>query len=173
MIKKYLFNKSPQFLFNRASKKGIGLVEMIVGLSVFIFIVLSFIVSFNYFIKNSILGTKTVQANFLVEEGLEAVKSIRNDSWASGIQSLVPNQEYYLIFNGAKWESTTSSVLVDNFFERKFIVENVYRDANGDISSSGTLDTGSKKITVFVSYTINDVVKTENVSTIITNIFGN
>jgi len=57
---------------------------------------------------------------------------------------------------------------------RKFITENVYRDTNGDISTSGTLDSGSKKITVFISYTTNNnVVETESMSTIITDIFGN
>ena len=95
MMKKYPFNKSPQFLFNRASKKGIGLVEMIVGLSVFVLIVLSFIISLNYFIKNSILGTKTVQSYFLAEEGIEAIKSMRNNSWTTNINQLISGQEYY------------------------------------------------------------------------------
>ncbi|MEK7182161.1 MAG: hypothetical protein AAB679_00140 [Patescibacteria group bacterium] len=155
-------------------KKGVGLVEMVVGLSVFIFIVLSFIISFNYFIKNSLLGIKTVQSYFLAEEGLEAIKSMRNNSWATNINQLVSGQEYYFYFNGSKWESTTTPSMIDNFFTRKFIAENIYRDTNGDISTSGTHDSGSKKITVFISYTINNnVVKTENLSTIVTNIFGN
>ena len=155
-------------------KQGIGLVEMIVGLSVFVFIVLSFIISFNYFIKNSILGIKTTQAHFLAREGLEAIKSMRNNSWATNINQFISSQEYYLYFNGNRWESTTTPVMIDNFFKRKFITENVYRDTNGDISTSGTLDSGSKKITVFISYTTNNnVVETESMSTIITDIFGN
>ncbi|MBU3969029.1 hypothetical protein KJ991_02330 [Patescibacteria group bacterium] len=155
------------------NKKGIGLVEMMVGLSVFIFIVLSFIISFNYFIKNSILGTKTVQAYFLAEEGIEAIKSMRNNSWTVNINQLVSGQEYYLHFNGNYWESTTTQSTIDGVFTRKFILENIYRDTNGDISSSGVLDSGSKKINVFILYNINEVVVTKNLSTIITNIFGN
>ena len=154
-------------------KKGIGLVEMVVGLSVFIFIVLSFIVSFNYFIKNSILGTKTVQAYFLAEEGMEAIKSMRNDGWTTNINSLISGQEYYFYFNGSRWESTTAQSTIDNLFTRKFTLENVYRNISGDISSSGVLDSGSKKVNVSVSYAVNEAVITKNLSMIITNIFGN
>jgi len=154
-------------------KKGIGLVEMVVGLSVFIFIVLSFIVSFNYFIKNSILGTKTVQAYFLAEEGMEAIKSMRNDGWTTNINSLISGQEYYFYFNGSHWESTTAQSTIDNLFTRKFTLENVYRNISGDISSSGVLDSGSKKVNVSVSYAVNEAVITKNLSMIITNIFGN
>jgi len=155
------------------NKKGIGLVEMMTGLSVFIFIVLSFIVSFNYFIKNSILGTKTIQAYFLAEEGIEAIKSMRNNSWAANINQLISGQEYYIYFNGNYWESTTTQSTIDGVFTRKFILENIYRDTNGDISSSGVLDSGSKKIDVSISYNVNEVVITKNLSTVITNIFGN
>lgn len=154
-------------------KKGVGLVEMIVGLSVFVIIVLSFIISLNYFIKNSILGTKTVQSYFLTEEGLEAIKSMRNNSWATNINQLVSGQEYYFYFNGSKWESTTTPIKIDDFFTRKFNLENIYRDTNGDISSSGVLDAGSKKVNVSVSYSIKENVITKNLSTVITNIFGN
>ncbi|MFA5838810.1 MAG: hypothetical protein WC849_02635 [Candidatus Paceibacterota bacterium] len=154
-------------------KKGSSLVEMLVGLSVLIFVVLGFVVSFNYFVKNSILGTKNVQAYFLAEEGLEAIKSMRNSSWTTNINSLVSGQEYHLYFNGSNWQSTATQSKIDNVFTRKFVIENVYRGVNGDISSSGVLDPGSKKANVSVSYNVNNSVITKNLSMIITNIFGN
>lgn len=154
-------------------KKGSSLVEMLVGLSILVFVVLGFVVSFNYFVRSSILGTKTVQSYFLAEEGLEAVKSMRNNSWATNINQLISGQNYYFYFNGNSWEGTTTQSKIDNIFTRKFVLENVYRNTNGDISSSGVLDPGSKKINVFVSYNINDSVITKNLSMIITNIFGN
>jgi len=154
-------------------EKGSSLIEMIVGLSLLVFLVLSFVISFNYFIRTSFLGTKTTQSYFLAEEGIEALKSMRNNSWNIFINPLLPGQNYYLYFNGSNWESTTSPSTVDGIFTRKFTVENIYRDVNGDISISGTLDSGSKKINVSVSYMVKDTVLTKNLSTIITNIFEN
>jgi len=154
-------------------EKGSSLIEMIVGLSLLVFLVLSFVISFNYFIRTSFLGTKTTQSYFLAEEGIEALKSMRNNSWNIFINPLLPGQNYYLYFNGSNWESTTSPSTVDVIFTRKFTVENIYRDVNGDISISGTLDSGTKKINVSVSYMVKDTVLTKNLSTIITNIFEN
>ena len=88
---------------------------------------------------------KIVQASFLLEEGLEVVKFFRDTSWLN-ISGLTADTSYYLNFNGTKWATSTSNIFVDNLFERKLVINNVSRDANDDIvSSGGTNDADTKR----------------------------
>ncbi len=123
------------------------------------------------------------QANTLMEEGAEAVKSIRDNNWTD-VSNLNLNTNYYLYFNtntkNWKLDTNSTSLLgyeptypVDGVFSRSIVVSSVERDANDDIvASGGTVDTGTKKITVTVSWTSTSGFKSKNLSFYISNIFN-
>jgi len=92
------------------------------------------------------------QAAYLLEEGAEIVKIIRDEDWA-GVSGLLENTDYYASFSGGIWALSTTPSTIDGF-TRIFEVEEVVRDANDDIDSSGTADDGTRLITVTVSWAI-------------------
>lgn len=95
-------------------------------------------------------STQRTQATFLLEETVEVLRSLRDVGWSTSLATLSTGTDYFLSFSGGAWTVTTTKTLIDNVFERKFTVEDIYRDANDDIATTGTLDPDTKKITVTV-----------------------
>lgn len=118
-------------------------------------------------------SVRSVQASFLAEEGVEALKILRDKGWQDNIASLNAGADYYLEFDGTSWKATATGQMIDGFFTRKFVLENVYRDADDDITESGTEDDGSRKATVSVSWQGRNGTTTKNISTYLTDIFSN
>lgn len=163
--------RSSKKKLNGSLSKGFGLIEIIIGSAI---LTVSLVATSTYFQKTLQLNQdsgKTVQASFLLEEGIEAVKFFRDSSWTN-ISGLTAGTYYFLQFDGTKWATTSSNIFVDNAFERKFVLNNVSRDANDDIvASGGTNDPETKKVTVSVSWLGRNGTTTKTISTYITNIF--
>lgn len=154
-------------------KKGFGLVEAMVGV-VIISLFFGALTSVGH-LSNRLAreNTYTTQAAFLLEEGMEAVRLMRDRSWAGEIASLTPEQNYYFVFTGGSWHSSSNNIFIDNFFERKFTLANVYRDGSDDIAPSGTLDPNTKKIVVTVSWWDKTATTSRTLSAYIANLFDN
>lgn len=163
--------RSSRKIINGGLSKGFGLIEIIVGSTI---LTVSLIATSSYFQKSLQLNQdsgKTVQASFLLEEGIEVVKFFRDTSWQN-ISGLTAGASYYLRFDGTKWATTSSNVFVDNVFERKLVINNVSRGAGDDIvSSGGTNDANTKKATISVSWLGRSGTTTKSISTYIANIF--
>ncbi|MEK7066025.1 MAG: hypothetical protein AAB965_00445, partial [Patescibacteria group bacterium] len=82
---------------------------------------------------------------------------------------------YSLAFVNSMWTSTTTGYgrYIDGDFDRTFVLSNVYRNSSDSIASSGTLDSGTKKLVVSVSYRTLLGTTTKTMSTYITNLFSN
>lgn len=153
--------------------RGAGLIEAVAGISIISIFIFSLMLASQ--LSQKIVGesVRNTQASFLLEEGMEAVKILRDASWSSGIGSLAAGTDYFFSYNGTTWISTNSNVYVDGFFERKFSLNNVYRDANDDISALGTLDNGTKKATISVSWRGRTGTTTKIASFYLTDLFSN
>lgn len=154
-------------------QKGFTLLEVIIGVTVILSSIFS-LLSISY-LSTKVSGTNILnfQAAFLLEEGAEAIRILRDSSWQNNIQALNNSTNYYLSFDGQKWQATTTNILIDNFFERKFTIEESYRDGNYDLSQSGTIDPETKKINVFVSWPSRNGTTTQSISFYLTNLFKN
>ena len=96
-------------------------------------------------------ANRVAQAGFLLEEGAEAVRILRDNAW-SNISGLSTSTTYYPLYSGGTWTLSTTLNTV-GIFTRTVTVANVNRDnTTADIASSGTNDTGTKLITVIVSW---------------------
>lgn len=92
-----------------------------------------------------------MQAGFLLEEGGEAVRIFRDNSW-DNISMLSPATDYYPLFSGGTWTLSAIPQTV-GIFTRKVNIASVNRNnSTGAISPSGTDDPGTKLITVSVSW---------------------
>jgi type II secretory pathway pseudopilin PulG len=154
-------------------KKGFGLLEIVVAVGIISISIYAVFGLFTFAIKSVDENLEKAKAVFLLEEGVEAVRVLRDSSWQNNIASLTAGEDYYLEFTGATWQATSSNVYIQNAFERKFVLEDVYRDGNDDIAETGTLDPDTRKLTVSVSFLGSKGTTTRSVITYLTNLFSN
>lgn len=151
------------FLTYKNNKKGISTIEILVVISIFVFVFTAFLgtVAFNLKLSNNI--KQTVQANNLAQEAIEAVRSFRaSTTWdGNGLGSgiLISGNNYHPIKTGTPltWDLVSGTETI-NGFTRKIVFENVNRDGNDNIIESvGTYDPDTKKVTVTVSWSTKQV----------------
>ncbi len=132
---------------------GFSLLEVLISASIIAVAVVSILHAFSFFIKTELTINKKIQGVYLLEEGIEAMRHIRDKNWTN-ISSLSTSTTYYLYLSTASttadWVTTTTRQTF-NGLERKITIGDVYRDATTfDIASSGTLDANTRKITVSI-----------------------
>ena len=157
--------------------KGFGLVEVVIA---------SAIISVSIFSLSavSVIGSRLqsqslekIRANFLAEEGLEAMRFLRDKSWNTNLANLSVGTNYSISFasSTSRWSiGSTAASYADSFFDRKIMLENVFRDSNDNIvSSGGAQDPDTKKVTVSVSWQDRNATTTVNLSTYLSDVFDN
>lgn len=113
----------------------------------------------------------SAQAAFLLEEGVEAVRILRDDAWTN-ISSLTPSTDYYPTFSGGTWVLSGTPNTV-GIFTRTVSISNVNRDdTSKDISEIGTEDVDTKLVTVTVSWPEGGAIVTKTLQFYIMNIFS-
>jgi Tfp pilus assembly protein PilV len=152
---------------------GFGLIEMLVGAAVLSSSLLGISTFFQASLQVSGTTESAIQGDYLLEEGVEGVKLLRDASYTNNIQTLSTTTPYYLLWNSSSWIATTTSALIDNTFERKFSIADVKRDANDDIASTGTIDPKTKLVTVSVAWSSKGATTTRSIGTYLTNLFNN
>ncbi|HEY4483037.1 MAG TPA: prepilin-type N-terminal cleavage/methylation domain-containing protein [Candidatus Paceibacterota bacterium] len=157
-------------------KRGFGLIEILVGLSILSLSFFSLLLVGRNVSRLSASTTRSLQADFLLEEGLEALRSIRDRGWTANIANLsLSSTSYYLDFSttSSRWTSTTTAGVIDETFWRTFVVSSVSRDASDDITlSGGTVDPNTKKFTVILAWKGVSATTTSSISTYLTNYFN-
>lgn len=154
-------------------KKGISIIEVIVASAIISLSTISIAVVYGNLVGLSVQNTQKVQANFLLNEGVEAIKTMRGESW-SNIASTTASSSYYFIWSGDRWRGTTTPVLIDGVFTRTFVVLPVYRDVatfNILSNTSGTLDPGTKKVDINVSWLYKGATSTKSITMYIFNLY--
>lgn len=161
------------------SKNGFAIIEVLIAsaiISITIFAVMS---AAQRGIVLSFSSLKNTQANYLLEEGAEAIKIIR-DNDRNNLASPALNVPLYLAFNAYQntWSLVNQSLnpnpveIIDGVFTRKIVFSEVYRDSNDDIAAVGYLDSRSKKVEVTVSWIEKGATKSKSLGFYIFDIFN-
>lgn len=157
--------------------RGIGLVEILIVtavLGVGLLAVISFLI---YSRGVTFQVARTTEATTLAEEGIEAVRVMRDESWNTNIATLdaATPATYYPVISSDKWTLTTTDPgPINNLYTRTIVVEQVGRDGADEIlSSGGTIDPNTKKVTSTVTWTENGRNKQVQLVAYITNLLGN
>lgn len=131
------------------SSAGQSIIEVIVALGIFLIIVTSSVIAVLASFSVTRLAQEKTQAVNLATEGLEAVKSIRNQNW----DNLVTGN-YGVVNNNGVWSLSPQADLDPSAkFTRLISINDVNRDLNHDLlTTGGTLDPETKKISSQVTW---------------------
>ncbi len=160
-------------LMKKVSKNsGFMMVETLVAASI---IAVSVLVSMTVAQKSVYISRQalhTAQAAFLLEEGAEMVRILRDNSW-NNISNLTAGTTYYPTFSGSAWTLSTTGSTV-GIFTRSLTISSVNRDdtTKDIVNSSGTPDSGTKLFTVTVSWGEGGTTITKTLKFYIANIFS-
>lgn len=127
-------------------KKGFSLVEVILATSVFVLLVTTLVGAYIYGQESTMLAGNKAKATFIAEEGLEAVRNIRDSAFANLVDGT-----YGLTTTGNQWNLSGSSDLTGIFTrqmvistvdsKRKLVTSNVSWDQNAQRSGLVSLST--------------------------------
>ncbi len=156
--------------------RGISLVEVVIGTALILLALTGMVSAYSFYLKAGLKNTDHLKSVFLLQEGVEAVTLLRDDTW-SNLSSLATGTPYYLSWNGTKWVGTTTATLIDTVFTRTVTLDSVYRKTAGqDIVASSSpdakaLDANARKLTVKVSWGTAGAMQSKQVVTFLTNLF--
>ena len=122
--------------------------EVLVAIGLFILLTSSVIGIMFVGFSSTKQGADYIAASGLLQEGIEAVRSIRNRNFAElvdGAHGLTTTSGYYEL-------SGTSDSLLGGAYTRTITIEDVLRDGSGDIAGSGTEDVDTREVTVNVTW---------------------
>ncbi|MDZ4284442.1 MAG: hypothetical protein U1A28_01295 [Patescibacteria group bacterium] len=159
----FLFSKSRLSVPPRicGARRGMGLVEALVGTAVVTLVLGLSIGAINHFFT---VGKKTadrVEATYLAQEGIEALRFVRDSGFANIAAVPVDTTRYLLIAPASISVTATPETL--SGFERTIVVRDVYRANSGDdiVASTSpvakTLDPDTKLVEVSVYASTTDV----------------
>ena len=158
-------------------KQGFGLLEIVIAVS--IVSITLFSLSYVFLLGNRLeaQSINKIRANFLAEEGLEAMRFLRDKGWDASLAPLASGTNYYLSFVAllSQWSvDSASSGFIDGVFERVVTVEPVFRNSSDDIvTSGGALDPNTKKVNVAVSWGDRGATTTATLSAYLSDVFNN
>ena len=106
-------------------KHGFSIVEAILSMAIFMLITTALIGIIIYGKQSTSVAGERARAIFLAEEGLEAVRNIKNEDFTNLIDGT-----YGLNASTGEWEFSGTSDSTENFFTREIIISTIDSDEN-------------------------------------------
>jgi Tfp pilus assembly protein PilV len=156
----------------RKLSAGFNLVEAVIAVTIAASFILALSSINTNYVRAAFGHEQFIRASFLAEEGMEATRYMRDESWSSRIAPLAVGVDYYLYWGGSYWQATTTPTNIAGY-DRRIRFEEVMRDSGNNISVSGTLDPGTKLVTSQVSWQDHGATTTRSISGYISDIFDN
>ena len=164
--------------FYKKTSQGFALVEAMVACAIIVISTFALVSAAQKGITLSNLTLHQTQASYLLEEGAEATKTIRDAGW-SNVSGL--SGTYYLSYSNTTntWSLSTTAPAnptnpIDGLFTRSVVFSAVNRDntTKDIVTSGGTLDANTKKVTITVSWPSSSGTQSKSLSLYIANIFS-
>ena len=159
--------------------KGSMLVEIIVAAAIILLVTTTLITTLIIYMRVSDNNINQIKASFLMEEGMDAIKTLRDSSYSAKIATIPVGTDQYLNFDSYSnsWQVASTPNSVDNIFTRKLIISEVYRNQISRKIVTGNsdpaLDVGTKLVTLSVSWLSNGALNTKTLSAYITDLYTN
>ncbi len=137
------------------NKDGFGLIEIIIVCGIVVMTFLVFMRAEAVALRLFRAGQENMESSLLAAEALEAVRSVRDESWTNNIASLDDTgaTRYYPIVQNGKWQLViTPQSAVNGIYTRFVTFTKVFRDGQDKIAASGTADANTRKVTGTVQW---------------------
>lgn len=154
---------------------GAGVIELVIAVFILGIFIFAFVGALNASLQVARSASAQTQARFLLEEGIEAARNIRDWDWDT-IDLAATSTDYYLSFSSGRWSMATATTpLIDGMFERVLVFEDVFRDAASRdiVSSGGVWDRNIKKVTASASWQGKASEQSVSMSAYVANLFDN
>lgn len=168
---------------NKKYRFGFTIIEVLIACSIISVSMFALMQTAQKGVSLSDYALRKSQSSLLLEEGVEAVKTIRDNSWAV-IETLNLDTPYYLYFNSNTrvWvlDIATPSLSghiptypIDQIFDRTVTISSVARNDSDDIlESGGIIDSRTKKVTINVTWPSHNDSNSQSLSFYIADIFN-
>ena len=154
--------------------RGLGMIEILIVVAI---IGLFLFGAFELITLTTITNAnqeRRAQATQLTQEGIEAVRALRAASWSAHIADLTSGANYYAVSSGETWSIVSGNPgPIDGVFTRTITLDAVNRDADDNISSSGTPDPDTRLVTSAVTWQEHGQARTVTLKTYLTNFLSN
>ena len=167
--------QTSEFQHGRGHQTGVGLVEAIVVISIASVAFAALLSAAVFFLRGGLASADRAQALYLMEEGVEAVRFFRDQSYSMNITPHIDAGAFYISPSTAGFEATTTAVVDLGAYTRTVTIEHAYRRvSDSDIvpATSG----GPKAIdpdTAFVTISVTWPEGSVDTETYVTNMYDN
>jgi type II secretory pathway pseudopilin PulG len=130
--------------------KGVSILEVVIGASILLILTTAIGGAWASFIVLTRISTEKTQAALIIEETADGIRFLRDKGWTVNIAPITLDTPHYLKWQNGKYEISADSTPVQGNFTRTVTFKSVMRNGQDDISSSGTIDTKTKKVIIGV-----------------------
>ena len=134
-------------------RTGFGIIEIIVAMGILVIIAATATSSLLGGLIANRLGDEETEAYLYSQEGIEAVRSIKNQGWNVPFLLRDCRISCGLTNTSSRWSYSGTNNIRDDKFTRTMKVESVNRDGSGNVvETGGTYDPDTKKITAATTW---------------------
>lgn len=149
--------------------KGFSVVEVILAIGIFAL----FSTGITYLSIDTLQGDEKIEENskalMYAQEGLEAVRQMRDKNYLQ-----LSDGDHGLQIQNNIWSFIQAPEDIDSYYSRTVTIDDVFRDGDGNISDSGTLDPDIKKATSRIEWLHRGIIpKSVELTTYLSNWRGN
>jgi Tfp pilus assembly protein PilV len=160
---------------NRNTHRGVGLVEAIVVISIASVAFASLLSSAVFLLRGGLASADRAQALYLLEEGVEAIRFLRDQGYTTNITPLIGSGTFYLAPTTGGFEATSTSPVELGQYARSVTLSRVHRRvSDNDIVPSTSSDPKAvDSDTTLLSITVSWASGSVDTQTYVTNIYDN
>ncbi len=162
-------------MIHKTEQKGFGILEVLIISTILSFSMIAIMSSFTFYVTEGLKTTKKIEALYILEEGAEAVRFLRDRSFAANIATLIPGTTYYIATSSLGWSTSITPTVFSEDFLLTVTLEDVYRkNSDYDMVSqtyvgSKMLDPNIKKVYVMTEWSTGS----STLVTYVANLFDN
>jgi len=158
------------------TEKGVSIIEAIIAISMISVAFAALLSGAVFFLQGGLHASDQAQALFLLDEGAEAVRFLRDESYSVHIAPLIGTGVHYLEPDISQtWVTTTTNSPIFGKFTRTIIASEVYRKALDDTIVPSTsadmksVDIGTTQFDITVTWASGEV----HATTYVTDLYDN
>lgn len=135
------------------TQRGLVVLELVVAVALLITVAAGVFAAARFVLVAQRFQIEHRKALLIAQEGLAVARFERDGNWATFAGRPLDTALYPTFTQGSALLSQTNPGPIDGVFTSTVTLSSVYRDGNGNIASSGTLDSDARFVAAEVSWT--------------------